>query len=139
MLHLSVALLKQIHLICGTSVLGLSVAQYHYLRRARISKNSQLLAYSTRFSMFTLLACFLLMTVAALTGAQLVQEVATLNWHVRWVLVAISAGIAALGIILLQMLLLKKNAWRSFTACHIILWLILLLIIRDAVFHQTWF
>lgn len=144
-----VDLVKYIHVLFAVTLFGLSIAQYHYLRRAKNSHNDALLSFSVRFSKTIIWTCFSLSIIPPLTGPILVGAIPSLNWSVRWVNVAMVLGISACIQIILQLVLLHlatRNLpislhkwWSIFSASNVCLWLCLILIIRDAVSQHTWF
>ena len=146
------ALAKFIHVLCGTSTMGLSIAQYYYLQRALTTQQSTLIRFSQKFSRIIIYISLLLACIPPLSGWFLVGHVPDLGWSVAWVQVAMLLGISILIILLGQLWLLKnlhcktptgknQNTWRYlriWNISHYLLWLAIILIIRDAVTRSTW-
>ena len=144
---------KFLHVICGTTLMGLSIASYYYLARADEEKNPQHYTFALGYSRIIICCCLAIACVPPLSGWLLVAKAPTLNWSIGWIKVAMALGISTLALLTLQLYLLSSikdkaygiqkkpslhhtQLWRW---SHYLLWLAIVLIIRDAVTQSTWF
>lgn len=143
---------KFLHIICGTTLMGLSIASYYYHARADEENNPQHYTFALGYSRIIICCCLAIACVPPLSGWLLVTKISTLNWSIGWVKVAMTLGISTLALLILQFCLLSKTKDKACSSLkktslqhsklwrwsHYLLWLAIVLIIRDAVMRSTW-
>lgn len=138
---------KFLHLICGTTFLGLMIASFYYITRSIKKNDRALIAYSLKASYFSDGVIFLIVPIQFLTAAYLVYT-KHLTLAIPWILVAYHAFATVVllwaAIFLIKILSLSKktissSALRIFYLLNSLVILIYVIIIHDAVTHSTWF
>jgi uncharacterized membrane protein len=138
--------IKFLHLICGVSFFGITIAAFYYIARSIQKKESSMILYSIKASYFGDVIILVCVVIQLITSTSLVA-VGHFTLQVPWIFVAYHAY-ALLILLWLMDVVLKKfyltkpiispAAIKSFYVMNTVMILIFMLIIHDAVMHATW-
>lgn len=142
-------MIKFFHLICGTSILGLLIANFFYIAHNIQQGDRDLIKYAVKTSYFSDAAIFLCVLIQFITATRLVFET-YLSLKVPWIWVAYHAfGLIVvlwslnLGIkffyISKQEGLPAKITTYLFYGLNSFIFFTYIIIIHDAVTQSTWF
>ena len=138
---------KFLHLICGTTLFGITIAAWFYIARSIQKGDRALIDYSLRASYFGDSTILLLVLIQLITSAMLVSY-GHFTLAVPWIFIAYHAFATIillwLGILLIKLFYLSKinippAALKVFNLLNVIMMLIFIIIIHDAVTQSTWF
>ncbi len=140
-------MLKFLHLICGTTFLGIIIASFFYIANSIKKSDRELIDYSLKASYFGDAIIFFIIIVQLITAIKLVVD-GNFTLAIPWILIAHYAFaiviILWLGILLLKLRYLSNPNISSTTIkiyylFNIMIILIFIIIIHDAVTQSTWF
>ncbi len=138
---------KFIHLICGTTFLGLMIASFYYITLSIRKNDRVLIEYSIKASYFSDGIILLIVPLQLATATYLVS-VGHFTLKIPWIFIAYHAfgaiilfwiAILAIKIFYLSKPRIPPTALRFFYFFNSLVILIYIVIIHDAIMQSTWF
>ncbi len=139
--------IKFLHLICGTTLLGITIASFFYISNSIKKKNPELIRYALRASFFGD-GIFLICLSIQLITSNLLTGLLNFSMAIPWIFVAYHAFglLIILWIInfIIKYFYLSKlsnfsASLKSFYVINIFMITVFIIIIHDAVMQNTWF
>lgn len=139
--------IKSLHLISGTTILGIFIAEYFYVMRSIVLREYDLMMYTIKTSYVGDGLILLCLSLQFFTIAPLISA-GNLNFHIPWIRVAhLAFGLVILLWIFKILIKIKYFkidslpifAKRIYHCLSISIFIIFFIIIHDAVMRSTWF
>lgn len=138
------SILKFLHLVCGTTFFGITIAAFFYIAKSINQGDRSLIDYSLRASYFGDAIILLCIIIQFISAESLVSS-GHFTLEVPWIFVAYLA-FSLLILLWLINLIIKRfclsktviNFIKSYYLINIMMILIFVIIIHDAVTQSTW-
>lgn len=138
---------KFFHLICGTTFLGIIIAEFFYIAHSMSKMDQLLLTYSLKASYFGDGIIFFLAIIQLITANELVSA-GHFTLTIPWIFIAYHAFAIVillwLSVLFIKVFYLAKStispiASTMFYLLNVIMISLFIIIIHDAVTQSTWF